>query len=400
MRVLISSSVFYPDHSGIALYASDFAFFCAEQGHEVDVVTSFPFYPQWQKRDEDKRKLFRKDEYNNINIYRGYIFVPEKITTLTRILSEISFIFSAFINFFKVKKPDIIVIFTTPVLLGFISIIFKQIYKSTLIINVQDFRIEAAESLSLIKDSIFIKILKKIELLSYKNADYVTSISPSMVDLLKTKGVQQPILWPNWIDTNSSIKFTSKGNFKEKYQLVGKHIIAYAGNVGEKQGLEFLIDISCHFQDYTNIIFLIIGEGAALERLKQYHIKKNNKNLFFLPFLNPEEYKHFLFDVDLFFLSQKKTSEDVYFPSKLLGIMTSCKPILLTADIDSELFKVFYEQKLGYVTPYGATEPTLDAIKTYLENKEATNLHISNAFEYVRFFDRATILNKILKLVK
>lgn len=399
MRILVSSLVFFPDHSGIALYASDFALFCAEQGHEVDVITSFPFYPQWQKRDEDKGQLFRKDQYNNINIYRGYIYVPKKITTLTRVLSELSFIFSSFINFFRVTKPDVIITFVTPVLLGFLSMVFKKIYKSTLIINVQDFQIEAAESLSLIKDSFFLKVLKKIENLSYQHANIVTSISPSMVKMLQTKEVKNPILWPNWIDINLSQTMPPKGIFKSKHQFSDKKIIAYAGNIGEKQGLEFLIDIALNFQQNTNLIFLIIGEGTALEKLKEYYTQYNNKNIIFLPFLNPDEYKQFLVDVDLFFISQKKTSEDVYFPSKLLGIMASHKPVLLTADINSELFKIFYEQKLGYVTNYGDEKATINAIKTYLDDSEEAYQFTKNAFEYTNGFNRTNVLGNILKLM-
>lgn len=399
MKILVSSLVFFPDHSGIALYASDFALFCAEQGHEVDVITSFPFYPQWQKKDEDKGQLFRKDQYKNISIYRGYIYVPKKITTLTRVLSELSFIVSSFINFFKVKKPDVIVTFTTPVLLGYLAVIFKKIYKSTLIINVQDFQIEAAESLSLIKDSFLLKILKKVEKTSYKNANFVTSISPSMINMLQTKEVKNPILWPNWVNINLTETTPHKGIFKDKYQFTSKKIIAYAGNIGEKQGLEFLIDIALYFKQNTNLIFLIIGEGSALDKLKRYHTQYNNKNIIFLPFLNPDEYKQFLVDVDLFFISQKKTNEDVYFPSKLLGIMASNKPILLTADTNSELFKVFYEQKLGYVTNYGDEKATINAIKTYLDGSEKTGQFTKNAFEYINSFNRTHVLNNILKLI-
>jgi colanic acid biosynthesis glycosyl transferase WcaI len=57
MKLLISSMTFAPDHSGIALYATDFAVYAAEQGHEVTVVTGFSWYPKWEKRPEDKRKL-------------------------------------------------------------------------------------------------------------------------------------------------------------------------------------------------------------------------------------------------------------------------------------------------------------------------------------------------------
>src|SRR5688572_6311788 len=93
MKVLVSSLAFYPDHSGIPLYSSDFAFFAANQGHTVSVVTGFPFYPSWKKRREDKGVLFRKDVHQNVKIYRGYLYVPGNPTAIKRILQEMSFLF-------------------------------------------------------------------------------------------------------------------------------------------------------------------------------------------------------------------------------------------------------------------------------------------------------------------
>ncbi len=239
MKIIISSLVFYPDHSGIALYSTDFARFCAEQGHDVDVITGFSFYPHWQKKIEDKGKLFRMDEMDGVRIHRGYIYVPQKITPLKRIVSELSFLSSAVVNFFKVGKADAIVVFTTPVLLGWLTIWFKWLYKSKLIINVQDFQIEAAESLGLLNESIILKFIKYLENNSYNNADHVTSISNSMVDVLKKKGINNYLLWPNWIDVKEEGRLPSPRTFRGKFNLDDEFIIAYAGNIGEKQGLEF-----------------------------------------------------------------------------------------------------------------------------------------------------------------
>ena len=82
MKILVSAMTFAPDHSGIALYSTDFATYAAEQGHEVTVVTGFSWYPKWTKRPEDRRKLFRTDAYKGIKVLRGYLYVPKKVTTI------------------------------------------------------------------------------------------------------------------------------------------------------------------------------------------------------------------------------------------------------------------------------------------------------------------------------
>ena len=99
MKILVSSINFAPDHSGIALYSTDLPVFLAEQGHTVTVVTGFSYYPSWKKRSEDIGKFFAKETYLGVKVLRGYLYIPNAVTTIKRILHELSFSFFAFLNF-------------------------------------------------------------------------------------------------------------------------------------------------------------------------------------------------------------------------------------------------------------------------------------------------------------
>jgi colanic acid biosynthesis glycosyl transferase WcaI len=391
--------VFYPDHSGIALYSSDFAFYAAEKGHEVSVVTAFPFYPRWKKQKKDKRVLFRKEIVKGVNIYRGYIYVPENLTTVKRIIQELIFLIFAFFNFLRAGRPDCIVIFTTPVSLGFLGSMFKFLYRSGLVINVQDFQLEAADSLGMVSKSGFIKFLKYIEKKSYNSSDIVSSISESMLYLLKEKGVEKDkiIYWPNWIGMKDFSNLHTTGNFRRKNSIPDKtKIIAYAGNVGLKQGLQILIELSGQYTDRDDLLFLIIGEGGDLENLKNYYSRKNYPNFRFIPFLNQEEYKEFLADADVIFVSQKKTDKDVYFPSKLLGLMASSKLVFLSADPSSELFKVISRYQLGITTRYGDLRKMKESIDMIISGNPKLENYKRNAFNFILDFDRSVVLDKVL----
>lgn len=391
--------IFYPDHSGIALYSSDFAFYAAEKGHEVTVVTGFPFYPMWQKSPEDKRKLFRKDKAKDVTILRGYLYVPQKPSTKKRIFQELTFLFFAFINFFRVKKPDVIVIFTTPLSLGLVGAIFKRIYRCELVINIQDFQIEAADSLGMVGKFSFIKLLEKIERYSYKKADIVSSISDSMVELVKEKGIKPDkiYLWPNWINIKDYGLELNTGSFRKKYSIkTSQKIIGYAGNIGLKQGLQTLIDLAEQFKDDNSLLFIIIGEGGDLQNLKDYHAKKNIANIRFIPFLNQTEYKEFLSDADAIFVSQKKTTRDIYFPSKLLGLMSVPKLLFLSADKESELYKVLKNNQLGMVCEYGDLPSMKNCVSLIKEEAPIIEKYKENAFSFVQQYDRESVLNNAL----
>ena len=404
MKIQVLSQSFYPDHSGISLYATEFASYSSEKGHEVEVITGFGFYPYWKKRKEDRRRLFSTEYKEAVKILRGYIYVPAKPTTFKRVIHEVSLVMSATLNSFRAKKPDVIVVFTTPILLGFLGVILKKIYGCKLIINVQDFQLEAANSLGMAKQKIFFQLLASIEKVSYKHADMVTSISTSMYNILKTNKCleeQKINLWPNWIQKKDYVVDDSKkGLFREKYDIKKNDIIvAYAGNVGLKQGLEILIDLAAYYKENSNLKFFIIGEGAALEHLTEYADSHRVTNLRFLPLLSSEEYISFLADLDIFFLAQKRTEFDVYFPSKLLGLIAAKKMILLTADKQSELYNTIKSNNIGYTAEYGDINSLKFYIQEILNNIKKCDEIIRNADTYVSQFERDVVLNKVLEKI-
>lgn len=403
-RVLIYSQAFYPDHSGIPIYSSDFAFYCAENGHQVDVITGFPFYPQWEKRKEDRGKLFAKETTRGISIYRGYIYVAKNPSSFQRILHELTLALFALINSFRVKRPDIIVVFTTPVLLGVVAAFMNLFWKRKLVINVQDFQVEAAYSLGMLKGSLILNVIDKLERWSYNQADYVSSISNSMIRLLtdrKKLDPQKVLLWPNWLQSNGSeLILPNKGLFRQRFGIdQTSFLIAYAGNIGKKQGLEVLIDIAGEYTTQPNVLFLVIGEGSGLESLKTYAAQKRNSNVRFLPFLNAQEYKEYLADVDAIFISQMKIPFDVYFPSKLLGIMSVGQLLIISADNNSELYKVMKDNKLAFVADYDDTDALKCHIDATIENHPQVNSYKAESVKFVKQYDRGLVLSNFFKTV-
>ncbi len=402
MKILVSSLYFHPDHSGIALYSSDFSFYMKEAGYDVNVVTGFSFYPKWEKTESDKRKLFRKDIVDGVNIFRGYLYVPAKVSTFKRIIQEMTFILFAFFNFFRVGRSDVIVLFTPPITVGLVGVLFRKLWKARLVINVQDLQLEAADALGLINISIILKIVNVIEQYTYRQADKITSISEGMLSLIQGKNIQDDKIyfWPNWIDVREHADKGQKGNFLELYpEFKGKLIIGYAGNIGVKQGLSVFIDLAVQYQHKQDVVFLIVGEGADLPNLRKYALKQNANHVHFLPFLDPSGYYDFLADIDVIFLSQKKGVGDVYFPSKLLGIMAKSKLLLVSAEPKSELFKVVKQNKIGMTVPYGDVDGLIGELDRVINEKESLSYYTERSLSKVMLYDRKFVLDDVIRRV-
>jgi colanic acid biosynthesis glycosyl transferase WcaI len=405
MKAVVASINFHPDHSGIAIYATDLPLYLAEKGNVVTMITGFSYYPHWKKRDADKCKLFRKESFQGINVFRGYLYVPKKVTTLSRILHELSFLVFAFLNFLRVGPHEKIIILSPPLLLGCVGLFFKFFWRAKLVFHIQDFPTEAALSLGLVKESFFVRLLRKVEDFIYARADLIVTISDGMYARLLGKPLEPSRLWLcyNWINIENSFNRRSQKNFIQQFpELDGKFIIAYAGNLGIKQSLDVLINLAEVLSFNPLVHFFIIGEGADKTRLVKLSNEKQLKNLTFHPFLNQEQYREMLQDVNVSFVAQKAQVGNVFFPSKLLGIMAQSVPLLISADEDSELSQVVVKAGCGLVAPWGDTKKLRDHVEYMVKNPLVLSQMGENGFSYVARYDRnvvlAPYLNKMASL--
>lgn len=97
-RILLVTNLFHPDEiAGASLY-TDMARFFRDRGHEVRVVGTFGYYPDWRLRPEDRGQWVREDVFESIPVKRVKMWVPAKPTGLTRMLSDFSFFLSIWIS--------------------------------------------------------------------------------------------------------------------------------------------------------------------------------------------------------------------------------------------------------------------------------------------------------------
>lgn len=398
-RVVIIGINYYPEDSAIGLYTTEKAEFLVSKGYNVTVITGFPYYPQWRIRKDYKNKPYLfKENINGVNVFRSKQYVPTYPTFAKRILHMLSFTFGNFINLFKAPRPNVIISiipFTTSAFLGWI---LKVIYKAKLWVHIQDFEFDAAIDSGLLsnnKKGIF-SFLLWIEKKILSKADVVSTISYGMVDKLKSKTKVKSYYLTNWIDVSL---FDIDRNKRHDYLKSEKFKILYSGNIGAKQDWDFFFKFLNAVQSIENIEVIIVGEGAEKEKviqgIKQFNFV-NHYNL--VPY---EELPLLLLGADLHILFQKTDVIDTVMPSKLLGMMASAKPSIVTGSLNSEVAKVFNESQGGY---YFNGESIDEIIQSVLSIKNKTLLSKElgeNARKFVfEKYSKEKVLNDFLKALK
>ena len=149
--------------------------------------------------------------------------------------------------------------------------------------------------------------------------------------------------FPNWADNlfeNNKIIPSYKSNDN-------KIIITYAGNIGESQGFEILIE-SLQKTNLKGLEFRLIGSGRFKNKLIK--MVKNNqleKNVRFINQVKSDELLKYFQQTHYFYLSLKTTK---YFPktvpAKLQTYLAVGKPII--ASISGEANSILKKHKTGF----------------------------------------------------
>ena len=97
--------------------------------------------------------------------------------------------------------------------------------------------------------------------------DCVSTISPQMLRRLEDKGVpaDKRLFFPNGVDCAAIAPLPPAGNrFREQLGVADNVKIAmYSGAMGEKQGLELVIEAARRLAGRSDILFVLAGSGAA-----------------------------------------------------------------------------------------------------------------------------------------
>jgi colanic acid biosynthesis glycosyl transferase WcaI len=222
-----------------------------------------------------------------------------------------------------------------------------------LLIHVQDLQLDAARELGILRQPLLLAGLTWLELHLFRQARAVTTISRSMAARLAAKGVPPARLQvlPNWADLDKVRPGPRLNALRRELGLTSETVVLYAGNLGEKQGLEVILEAAALTRGKPSIRYLVAGEGAARDRIKLRAQDLGLDNLTFLPLQSNSRLPLLLAAADLHLVVQRQKAADLVMPSKLTNIMAAGRPFIATAGEGTELARVTTESRAGLVVP-------------------------------------------------
>ena len=214
-----------------------------------------------------------------------------------------------------------------------------------------------------------------------------------MISRLREKGVHEPsmVSFPNWVDTGLIGPMTEPNPLRRELGIEKDRVVfLYSGNMGEKQGLEILLEAARELEEISDILFVMCGDGAARARLQK--LGGGLSNMLWLPLQPLERLNALLNMADVHLLPQRAGTEDLVMPSKLSGMLASGRPIIAMAGAGTQVARAV--ESAGRLTTPGNLEELLEAITELAQAPETRECLGRNARQYAEeHLSRDTILS-------
>jgi glycosyltransferase involved in cell wall biosynthesis len=155
-------------------------------GHQVEVVTALPNYPQGEIFKEYRGFFYKLDDWEGIKVHRVWMYAAMG-AGIKRLLSYFSFMFTALWGLRKVQPPDYLFVESPPLFLGITGYWMAKRWHCRLILNIADLWPDFVRGVGLMQNRYALGFAEKLEHWLYQRADAINIVTQGMQDILIEK---------------------------------------------------------------------------------------------------------------------------------------------------------------------------------------------------------------------
>lgn len=378
MKVLFLNSYFYPEDVASSYLGHNIREAIVDAG--MDIVLYAPVPTRGISYDLRKEySTIKKNEQwhdGHMTIHRFSLLKEGKNPVLRglRYVLQVIKHFNRAVFAKDGRSCDVVYSSSTPPIQGAVVAMVKKFRRIPFVYNLQDIFPDSLAGTGLAKKGgLFWKIGRMIENFTYRNADKIIVISHDFKKNIMAKGVPEEKIEVvyNWVDENAIVPVKEEENdlFEEFGISRDKFRVIYAGNLGNAQNIEIIVDAARKLKDNPKIEFVIFGKGGLEDEIKQTKAKEQLDNLKILP-LQPYERVAKVYGLGhVCIVACKPGLGGAAMPSKTWSIMSSGRAVLANFD-EGELKEIVENNHCGAFTKAGDLEGFVSTIENLSQHPE------------------------------
>jgi len=412
MKILYVSQYFPPEMGAPAARAAELSRHWAATGHDVTVLTGFPNHPTGVIPPEyrDKfRRLVAHEQTNGVNVVRTWLLPFPNRKAHERMLNYSSFCISAASTGLFLSRPDVVIATSPQLLVGLSGWWLARWKRAPFVFEVRDLWPESLAAVGMGEnDSLLHRSLAKIAGFLYRHADRIVVVTPAFEEHLVEhwnvprekisvieNGVETQLFAPEPFGGGTG------SNLRRELDAEEKFVVSYIGTMGMAHGLETIIAAAVQLRATNpDVVFLMVGEGAAKERIATLARERGLNNLRFVDQQPREKIPAYIAASDVCLVLLKKT--DLFktvIPTKMLEFMSCARPVIL--GVDGQARAILEEARAGLAIEPENSDALVNAIRYLAANREeARELGQNGRAHILRRFSRPQTAERYIRVLE
>ncbi len=356
-KLLVLCQLFYPELVSTGQTLTELCEQLVPLGVDVHVVCGPPTVLN------RKSKTPKYIEYNGIHIRRVWGTRFPKLNLIGRVINQLTFAVSVFFYLLLHRPRRPILVLTNPPFLAVSCAILKVLkIGEPYIYLVFDVYPDTAVRLGVLKENGFLSCCwERFNSFVFRQASAIIVIGRCMQDVIKQKAKKFGLKLDDklyhisvWSDDKLISSASDRGNpLRKKWNLEGKFVIGYFGNMGRFHDMETIIRAADTLKDKEDICFLFVGEGHKKQATMEYATRHNLQNCQFHTYVDRGDLGHLMHLANVGIVSLLEGQEGLSVPSKAFGLMAAGVPIIAVMSAKSEIARIVKEENCGTLVKPG-----------------------------------------------
>ena len=363
MNILVFSQYFYPENFRINTLCRELK----RRGHGVTVVTGYPQYPYGRIYDGYGFDIPYETQWNGVKICRVKVH-PRGSNLLGMLRNTVDYVVQAekWVKQCQEIYDAVYVFEVSPVTVGLPAAAYKKKFGTPMFFNLQDLWPENVEEVLGIRFAPLTWLINRIVDRIYGASNKILCASNGFADNLRRRGVPEEkiVFWPQFCMEPDLFRCEKPDIYQEDI-----FNIVFAGNLGDAQGLDLMVDAARELKG-SGIRWYLVGDGRARARLEQKAAACGvSDDVVFVGRVSEQEADRYVHFADCAYLSFKDNKIfNMTLPAKLQTYLACGTPILAAAGGESA--RLVGENGIGFVC-----RPQLDALVSTVKQAASMSRH-------------------------